>query len=149
MHVRKPFDDNKWFEATKFGEPIKLTEKVSIAAFKCPLHKKYDVWIKEDERMYCSSVLSHYKEKHGLELKTVLDLTNTDKYYDHIDWGTQCEVYKFKIRGKMVPEKYIVDQTNKLCKTVVQYASSENQLIGVHCTHGINRTGYIVCMFLK
>lgn len=22
-------------------------------------------------------------------------------------------------------------------------------MIGVHCTHGINRTGYIVCMFLK
>ena len=51
--IKKPFDDDKWHVASKHGKPIKLTDKVSIVAFKCPLDPKYDVWIEEKERHTC------------------------------------------------------------------------------------------------
>jgi atypical dual specificity phosphatase len=77
----------------------------------------------------------------------IIDLTFTDKYYKpkQDDFAaTKVTHHKFKIPGKKLPTpemlKTIMDTMENLVK--------EKKVMGVHCTHGINRTGYIICTFM-
>lgn len=51
-----------------------------------------------------------------------------------------------KCEGREIPNEDVV----KRFKTEVTHflAHSKDSLVGVHCTHGLNRTGYIVCRYL-
>jgi len=46
-------------------------------------------------------------------------------------------------RGQELPSERVVHQFYRALAT-----TSETDLVGVHCTHGLNRTGYLVCRFL-
>ena len=58
--IRRPFQNDKWDKTSKFGSPIPLTDFVSIAAFKTPLDKKYNVFYKGDTRFTCAEIEHHY-----------------------------------------------------------------------------------------
>ena len=45
----------------------------------------------------------------------------------------------------MVPNKQIVEE---FFSAVSECPEPESSLIGVHCTHGLNRTGYLVCRWM-
>ena len=46
-------------------------------------------------------------------------------------------------RGQELPSERVVHQFYRALAS-----TSETDLVGVHCTHGLNRTGYLVCRFL-
>ena len=100
--VYQPFyDDDKWLKTRKYGIPIKVADGVYITAFKCPLSKKFDRFFDDKQRLHCWDIKRHYKVKHGLKLKAVFDLTNTDKYYDHYDFNKlDICTFKYKSPGK-------------------------------------------------
>ncbi|XP_012222536.1 P30 adhesin isoform X2 [Linepithema humile] len=54
---------------------------------------------------------------------------------------------KIAIPGRKVPPMDII---KKFFKVMDDFTSTcgEGELIGVHCTHGVNRTGYLICRYL-
>lgn len=79
-------------------------------------------------------------QKEFPDLGLVIDLTNTSKYYD----ATSMPVKHVKIitAGHKIPSLNVVQQFFQAVEM------NKDGLIGVHCTHGVNRTGYLICRYL-
>ncbi|XP_071553085.1 mRNA-capping enzyme [Panulirus ornatus] len=115
-------------------------------AFKTPLSSKFDDQVPPEHRfspaMLFASMKS-YKVKIGLWL----DLTNTQRFYDKTDIEKEGARYvKLKCRGHgecPTPEqsKAFVDICEKFVK------KSPLEIIAVHCTHGFNRTGFLISSY--
>lgn len=55
--------------------------------------------------------------------------------------------YKLAMPGKELPiDEFLL----KYCGLVKEMEKTlgENEYIGIHCTHGANRTGYLVCYYM-
>nr|XP_009678555.1 PREDICTED: RNA/RNP complex-1-interacting phosphatase [Struthio camelus australis] len=50
--------------------------------------------------------------------------------------------------GREIPNNQTVFQFNCVVKNFLRDNKDNDKLIGVHCTHGLNRTGYLVCRYL-
>ena len=50
-----------------------------------------------------------------------------------------CKIFT---KGHEVPDKGVVDKFYKAVEGM------EGKMIGVHCTHGLNRTGYLICRYM-
>jgi len=77
-------------------------------------------------------------------LGLVVDLTNTTRYYDSKklqDMGVRyCKIFT---KGHEVPSKDVVAQFYEAVDML-----DDDKLVGVHCTHGLNRTGYLICRYM-
>ncbi|XP_005686413.1 PREDICTED: RNA/RNP complex-1-interacting phosphatase isoform X2 [Capra hircus] len=82
------------------------------------------------------------------ELGLIIDLTYTRRYYKPEELPENIPYLKIYTVGHQVPD----DDTILKFKTAVNGFLKENKdndrLIGVHCTHGLNRTGYLICRYL-
>ncbi|XP_025828872.1 RNA/RNP complex-1-interacting phosphatase isoform X3 [Agrilus planipennis] len=82
-------------------------------------------------------------------LKLVIDLTNTDRYYNVKDI-TGNGVFHVKIKcpgGGTLPAARFLDRFYSVVDNFVAEYGNDH-VIGVHCTHGLNRTGYFVCKYM-
>ncbi|GJU64853.1 mRNA-capping enzyme-like protein isoform X2 [Tanacetum coccineum] len=84
------------------------------------------------------------------QLGLVIDLTNTKRYCWEADWTKEgIEYVKIRCAGKdSVPDSKSVD---KFIQAVTRFSSQHahsNKYVLVHCTHGHNRTGYMIVQFL-
>lgn len=83
------------------------------------------------------------------DLGLIIDLTDTYRYYNpkiFVEKGVEHK--KIKIAGHVLPpqQKHI-----EFAETVTDFLrrnADNEKLIGVHCTHGCNRTGLMLCSFL-
>lgn len=77
-----------------------------------------------------------------------IDLTNTSRFYDRADIEKKnCQYVKLQCRGyKQAPS---VEQTRSFIEIVEDFISRNGvDIIGVHCTHGFNRTGFLIAAYL-
>lgn len=77
-----------------------------------------------------------------------IDLTNTSRFYDRaVVEKKQCRYVKLQCRG--FGETPSLEQTRSFIEIVDDF-SRQNPLekIGVHCTHGFNRTGFLIVSYL-
>jgi len=51
-----------------------------------------------------------------------------------------CKIFT---KGHEVPDKGVVSKFYKALEDV-----DDGKIVGVHCTHGLNRTGYLICRFM-
>ncbi|KAL4232403.1 RNA RNP complex-1-interacting phosphatase [Mactra antiquata] len=135
---------DRWLDYSNIGDVIPGTKFIT---FKVPLQKSFLCRIPEDNWFSPEILLQSLKEK-GLNIGLIIDLTFTKKYYnpkEFTDQGVQYE--KIFVPGHVIPSQDILD---KFCETVDNFLenSSEDSLVGVHCTHGVNRTGYVVCRYM-
>lgn len=77
-----------------------------------------------------------------------VDLTNTGRFYDKAEveeYG--CKYVKLQCRGHgETPTK---EQTNMFIQLVHNFiVKNPLELIAVHCTHGFNRTGFLIVSYL-
>ena len=127
---KNKFIPDRWDKYTNLGAVVEGTKFI---AFKVPLNKNEDWNLKELKRQVP-------------DLKVIIDLTNTNKYYQ----PRHCEELglihrKIFVPGHVVPNKKIVEE---FFSAVNECPEPESGLIGVHCTHGLNRTGYLVCRWM-
>ena len=123
-----------WLKYSNVGKPIPGTR---LIAFKVPLGKSKD-WN-----------LSILKEAVP-GLKSIIDLSfaKIGKYYQPSECAKLNLWYKkiFIPGGEVVPaEKEVLEFFSVVSELS---ASDVDGLIGVHCTHGLNRTGYMICRYL-
>ncbi|XP_071528355.1 uncharacterized protein [Panulirus ornatus] len=145
MQRRGNFGNNKvpdrWEVYTNMGRQIPGTRFI---AFKVPLREGILRNVK-DALLFSPRTLM----EHCTNLGLVIDLTNTSRYYDPMVFKDQRILYaKVFTEGKVVPSKGVVTQFFNIVNSFLKKNKHNDRLIGVHCTHGINRTGYMICRFM-
>ncbi|VVD00599.1 unnamed protein product [Leptidea sinapis] len=88
----------------------------------------------------------------------VIDLTNTSRYYNPKGFVSAGVLHKkIHVQGHVVPpEAKVTEFMNTVDKFlekddvfealgILRRIVVTDSLVGVHCTHGLNRTGYMVC----
>ncbi|XP_071480898.1 mRNA-capping enzyme-like [Diadema antillarum] len=115
--------------------------------FKTPLGPKYNDQIPEENR-FDVPMLFAYMASRQVTLGMVIDLTNTTRFYDKEEIEKNGAVH-FKLQCKGHGAFPTIEQTSlfiKVCSNFVE--KNPDKIIGVHCTHGFNRTGFLICAYL-
>ncbi|KAF9680005.1 hypothetical protein SADUNF_Sadunf06G0075200 [Salix dunnii] len=144
----KSYDKSKlppgWLGCPAFGQEINC-----IVPSKVPLGEAYNDCIPPGERYSFKQVI-HRQRVSGRKLGLVIDLTNTTRYYSTVDLKKEAIKHvKIYCKGRdAVPENAAV---NTFVYEVMQFLSRQKhtkKYILVHCTHGHNRTGYMIVHYL-
>ncbi|KAH9608157.1 hypothetical protein KSS87_015409 [Heliosperma pusillum] len=150
-HMKKlKYDRNKlppgWVECPNFG-----TEIASIVPSKVPLDESFNDCIPPGKR-YAFRQVFHMSRVKNFKIGMVVDLTNTDRYYSTSDFKKEGIKYmKIRCQGRdSVPDNEAV---NTFVFEVAQYIFNQSdrqpkKRVFLHCTHGHNRTGYMIVHYL-
>lgn len=129
--------------------PRKSTELIGgkFLALKTPLDTRFDAQVPTEYRFPPSMIFNSmkgYKVKVGLWI----DLCNTSRFYSKREVEAQeCRYVKLQCRGHgETPSEEQVTAFVTLCRKFAQQNPLE--VIAVHCTHGFNRTGFLICSYL-
>uniref|UniRef100_A0A915KIW8 RNA/RNP complex-1-interacting phosphatase n=1 Tax=Romanomermis culicivorax TaxID=13658 RepID=A0A915KIW8_ROMCU len=146
MDVRRPTNWGGWEEYKPLGQRIPETR---IICCKCPLKEELCRKLPSKSKWFTPQTLFSMLNEENLKLGLVIDLTNTDRYYNPNAF-TYADVGYVKIftPGHDVPAE---DAIKKFCDAIKTYekgVDDKDRVIIVHCTHGVNRTGYLVCHYL-
>ncbi|UYV62070.1 RNGTT [Cordylochernes scorpioides] len=112
--------------------------------FKTPLDESYNDQVQEAKRFNPEMMLDFYKDSLGLWI----DLTNTTRFYNQAVVACQNVKYvKIQCRGHgTCPSE---EQTRTFIELVENFSLKHpDKLVGVHCTHGFNRTGFLIISYL-
>lgn len=113
-------------------------------AFKVPLFAHICGSLPRDARFTPLDLLDRV---HGLGL--VIDLTCTNRYYNPkimLDSGIYYQ--KIACAGQRIPSPAVVGAFFDTVDWFLAEPRNYGRLVGVHCTHGVNRTGYLVCKYM-
>uniref|UniRef100_A0A6G1RJB0 RNA/RNP complex-1-interacting phosphatase n=1 Tax=Hypotaenidia okinawae TaxID=2861861 RepID=A0A6G1RJB0_9GRUI len=116
-------------------------------AFKVPLKKSFDHNLHPEERFSPRDLIKKIKEQKE-ELGLIIDLTYTTRYYGPEELPATLCYSKILTMGHEIPNKHTIFQFKCVVKKFLRDNKDNDKLIGVHCTHGLNRTGYLVCRYL-
>ncbi|CAO2839473.1 unnamed protein product [Amaranthus hypochondriacus] len=144
------YDRNKlppgWLDCPKFGQEIGF-----IIPSKVPLDEKFNDCISPGKR-YAFRQVFHMLRVKGIKLGMIVDLTNTDRYYSSSEFKKEGIKYlKIRCQGRdSVPDN---ESVNIFVFEVAQFIFNHNErqprkYVFVHCTHGHNRTGYMIVHYL-
>lgn len=116
-------------------------------ACKTPLDERYDDQIPIENRFTPSMLISSMKN-HKQKIGLWIDLTNTARFYDKQKVEAEgCSYVKINCRGhEEAPPKETVETFVQICKRFTEQNPLE--IIVVHCTHGFNRTGFLISAYL-
>ncbi|XP_066925199.1 RNA/RNP complex-1-interacting phosphatase homolog isoform X2 [Clytia hemisphaerica] len=148
----------RWLDYNAINEPI---EGAPIIAFKTPLSDRYNrpedntdeeaTFVEKDKEFTPSQLVAKVEEK-DLELSVVVDITFTFRYYNGVhefENKHNIQYDKIKCPGQQIPPDEIINRF----ATIMNDFISENgldgkKLVGLHCTHGVNRSGYVLARYL-
>jgi len=133
-----------WLDYSKMGQII---ENSNIIAMRVPLKAEFSE-LEESEKFSVQNAIDMVEQK-DRQVGMVINLCFTDKYYDVMDFKSKgAPVEKIMVPGQTVPEeKYI----RMFCDAIVEFERNNkdsNKIVLVHCTHGLNRTGFLICSYL-
>ncbi|XP_047506957.1 mRNA-capping enzyme [Pieris napi] len=135
---------SRWLHCPRKSSEI-IAEK--FLAFKTPLGSEFNDKVPENNR-FTPSMLFDYMKGLRMKLGLWIDLTNTSRFYDKREIERMdCKYVKMACRGH--GETPSEKQTRKFIDIVSEFIS-QNPLavIGVHCTHGFNRTGFLIVSYM-
>lgn len=137
---------NEWEKYQPVG---RLIENTRIFAFKTPLILDLQKRIYKDNRFTTIDLFRKVAEN-GYTLGLVINLNNTNRYYNRADIEGMTIAYKeIPCPGRGFLNRS--DFVKSFCKTIDEFLEENkdnNNIIGVHCTNGVNRSGYLICRYL-
>ncbi|GAQ88422.1 mRNA capping enzyme family protein [Klebsormidium nitens] len=131
-----------WLQCPPYGEPVD-----GLIPCKVPLGERFDHLLELHQRL-TPKLLTERLRRAGTPIGLVIDLTNTNRYYKEKEFTSQNVKYiKIGLRGRNeVPD---AESVNLFYYEVMRYRQTKGaKHILVHCTHGHNRTGYMIATFL-
>lgn len=131
----------RWINCPKFGDRVPNTHFIPL---KAPLTDKYsDLY---EKHRFTFSIFQEEQRKLGREIEVVISLANTDVFYSVNDLNG-VKWRHIPCRGhETAPTS---DEYAKFLATIEEFQQlPDNTLIAVHCTHGFNRTGYMIVRYL-
>ncbi|XP_017108507.2 RNA/RNP complex-1-interacting phosphatase homolog isoform X1 [Drosophila bipectinata] len=133
---------DRWLEYSPIGERVPGTRFI---AFKVPLREHVSAKVSQEKLRLAPESLMEAVPDLGL----IIDLTNTSRYYNPESFtSNDVEHKKLMIPGKETPSKDLAEKFCRLVANFLEDNADNDKLIGVHCTHGVNRTGYLICYFM-
>lgn len=135
---------DRWLDYCPMGQQITGTRFI---AFKVPLKPSLNSRVPESDSFSLWDLLDHLKNQNQ-ELGLIIDLTFTTRYYSLADVPQSCSYIKILTEGHQVPSDGAVLSFKRAVRCFLRENRDNDKLIGVHCTHGLNRTGYLVCRYL-
>ncbi|KAM3851288.1 mRNA-capping enzyme isoform 3-T3 [Vipera latastei] len=133
----------RWLNCPRRGQPVAGI----FLPLKTMLGPKYDDKVAEEYRFH-PFMLSNYLKSLKVKMGLLIDLTNTSRFYDRSDVEKDGIVY-VKLQCKGHGECPTPENTETFIRICEQFRKKNpTELIGVHCTHGFNRTGFLICAFL-
>ncbi|KAL1768159.1 RNA/RNP complex-1-interacting phosphatase [Sigmodon hispidus] len=134
----------RWKDYLPVGQRMPGTRFI---AFKVPLQKKFEAKLMPEE---CFSPLDLFNkiQEQNEELGLIIDLTYTQRYYKAEDLPETISYIKILTVGQQVPSNDTIFKFKCAVKEFLKKNKDNDKLIGVHCTHGLNRTGYLICRYL-
>ncbi|KAM6395617.1 RNA/RNP complex-1-interacting phosphatase [Rhynochetos jubatus] len=134
----------RWTDYVPLGRRMPGTRFI---AFKVPLKKSFDQNLHPEERFSPRDLIKKIKEQKE-ELGLIIDLTYTTRYYGPEELPATLCYSKILTMGHEIPNRHTIFQFKCVVKKFLRDNRDNDKLIGVHCTHGLNRTGYLVCRYL-
>ncbi|XP_072534742.1 mRNA-capping enzyme [Salminus brasiliensis] len=133
----------RWRNCPRRGQPV----AGKFLPMKTMLGPRYDDSVPEENRFH-PSMLSNYLKSLKVKMGLLVDLTNTTRFYDRAEIEKEGVKYvKLQCKGHgECPTSETTDMFIRLCEHFMQ--KNPTELIGVHCTHGFNRTGFLICAYL-
>lgn len=136
---------DRWMDYSPMGDRIPGTRFICM---KVPLRPHLSRFVKDNDKFGCDTALKIVESK-GHNLGLVIDLSFTTKYYDPKEFEEQNVQYKkIFVPGRVIPERKVMDSFSDVVLKFEDENPDNDKLIAVHCTHGLNRTGYMVCRHL-
>ncbi|KAF3512196.1 hypothetical protein F2Q69_00000054 [Brassica cretica] len=133
-----------WLECPGFGLEIGC-----IIPSKVPLSESYNEHVPPGKRYSFKQVIRNQRIS-GRKLGLVIDLTNTTRYYSTLDLKKDgIKHVKIACRGRdAVPDNVSVNSfVNEAIQFIVNQKHPKKYIL-VHCTHGHNRTGFMIVHYL-
>ncbi|XP_050960459.1 mRNA-capping enzyme [Labeo rohita] len=133
----------RWKNCPRRGQPV----AGKFLPMKTMLGPRYDDKVPEENRFH-PSMLSNYLKSLKVKMGLLVDLTNTSRFYDRAEIEKEGIKYvKLSCKGHgECPTGETTEMFIRLCEHFIEKTPTE--LIGVHCTHGFNRTGFLICAYL-
>ncbi|KAM9155326.1 mRNA-capping enzyme isoform 1-T1 [Pangshura tecta] len=133
----------RWLRCPRRGQPV----AGKFLPLKTMLGPRYDEQVAEENRFH-PSMLSNYLKSLKVKMGLLVDLTNTTRFYDRNDIEKEGIKY-IKLQCKGHGECPTPENTEAFIRLCEHFSDKNpSELIGVHCTHGFNRTGFLICAFL-
>uniref|UniRef100_A0A8C3KNH9 RNA/RNP complex-1-interacting phosphatase n=1 Tax=Calidris pygmaea TaxID=425635 RepID=A0A8C3KNH9_9CHAR len=142
--VKKNTIPDGWRSLTPVGQPIPGTRFI---AFKVPLKGAINQRLTPTQKFTPKDLIAAMKGL-NVELGLIIDLTYTTRYYEVKDLPKSVQYKKLYTVGLEVPDNATILQFKKWVRKFLWENAGNEKLIGVHCTNGINRTGYLICRYL-
>ncbi|XP_017581353.1 PREDICTED: uncharacterized protein LOC103624521 [Corvus brachyrhynchos] len=136
--------EERWRSLTPVGQPIPGTRFI---AFKVPLKGAINQRLTPTQKFTPKDLIAAMKAL-NVELGLIIDLTYTTRYYEVKDLPKSVQYKKLYTVGLEVPDNATILQFKKWVRKFLWENAGNEKLIGVHCTNGINRTGYLICRYL-
>lgn len=132
---------DRWLDYSEVGGVVPGTRFI---AFKVPLRESICSRMPASKRFTPHDLLQRIQ---GLGL--VIDLTCTNRYYDPDSLVNRGILHaKIMCVGQQIPSDGVVSEFFRAVDAFLSDPVNSGKLIGVHCTHGVNRTGYLVCKYM-
>ena len=140
-----------WLSCPRMGRNLKNlgTSGFNVAPAKAPLGRRFVAGgaVPPSLSFTPADAVDDFASK-GMRLGLVLDLTNTGRYYDPAEWGSRGVAHQ-KIfcppRGR-VPHP---ESVSHFCFEMLRFTTKfPGDFVLVHCTHGFNRTGFMLCSWM-
>ncbi|KAJ6237140.1 mRNA-capping enzyme [Anaeramoeba flamelloides] len=133
-----------WEKIPRMGENV---EKTKLIPMKTPLDPDFNQVISSSNYFSVQMFLDFQRSK-GRKIGLVIDLTNTNRYYDPSNFESRgIEYKKIPWRASDVPPNR--SAIRRFITVVVLFVKKHPEdFIAVHCTNGYNLTGFMVVSFL-
>uniref|UniRef100_A0A8C6WMD4 RNA/RNP complex-1-interacting phosphatase n=1 Tax=Neogobius melanostomus TaxID=47308 RepID=A0A8C6WMD4_9GOBI len=134
----------RWLDYQSVGKRLPGTRFI---AFKVPLK------LALNSHLSSCDVFGHWElldtlKRENQELGLIIDLTFTTRYYKAEDVPESLHFVKIFTAGHEIPSDAAILSFKRAVRQFLRENIDNDKLIGVHCTHGLNRTGYLICRYL-
>ncbi|XP_068430499.1 RNA/RNP complex-1-interacting phosphatase isoform X2 [Clinocottus analis] len=134
----------RWLDYSAVGKRLEGTRFI---AFKVPLKQALNRQLPGADGFGPWDLLDSVNRENQ-ELGLIIDLTFTKRYYSLQDVPESLLVMKIFTAGHVVPCNKTILSFKRAVHSFLRDNAENDKLIGVHCTHGLNRTGYLMCRYL-
>jgi len=136
-----------WKVFQKFNNFVEGTTILPCKAFL--EEKKWLSHLKKPELFHIDDFLNSLDKK-GLRLDLIIDLNRSFDYYNFSKLKNENSLLskthykKFLLENAALPCEKELNEIYDLLKS----SHEKGEIVAIHCYHGVNRTGYIVCDFI-
>uniref|UniRef100_A0A8D3AA36 RNA/RNP complex-1-interacting phosphatase n=1 Tax=Scophthalmus maximus TaxID=52904 RepID=A0A8D3AA36_SCOMX len=135
---------DRWLDYAAVGKRLDGTRFI---AFKVPLKQSLSRQLPRAD-VFGPWELLDVLRRDDQELRLIVDLTFTTRYYSVQDLPSSLQFVKIFTKGHEVPSDATILSFKRAVRRFLKDNADNDTLVGVHCTHGLNRTGYLICRYL-